>query len=165
MPSWQHTGTHVLYKGAQSNNPNCIFLTNKMKSTPIFFSVGGKVMRKLCLTNPPLHLPDCRSDKSPLIWKIVLSREVWLIYARGDCFTQRGSHKLLCLKWRWVLISGSEQLAGGARLSLSRCWQASGRWPMAWRSVKSEVLRDELLLLLRGLKAPRRCSLRFVCRF
>lgn len=84
VPSWEHTGTHdVLYKGAQNNNLTCdrIFLTNKTESTPIFISVGGRVMRKLCLTNPPLHLPDCRSDKSPLIWKIVLSRKCdWFMH-------------------------------------------------------------------------------------
>ena len=98
-------------------------------------SVDGKVMRKLCTTNPPLQ-----------IWQHTTHLEygpnsggVCLIYAQGDCFTQCSIHMLLCLKWRWVLISGSEQLAGGVRLSLSWCWQASGRWPTAWRSVTTEV--------------------------
>lgn len=70
------------------------------------------------------------------IWQVptylerTLQLEVWLIRAQGDTgCTKWKSSEFLCLKWRWVFISGS----------LSACWQAAGRWPPARRSVMSEA--------------------------
>lgn len=134
-----------------------------MKSTAIFFSVGGRVMKKLHLTNPPLHLPDCGSDKSPLIWNMVLSRKCdWFMHrvtvshnAAAAIFYVWSEDEFLSAHWSnsqevWdcLWVSVDRRVAGDQQPGI-QVWGAANE-------------RDELFLLPEGLKALKRFSLRFV---
>lgn len=132
VTSCEDTGTHAVhYKQIKNNNLSRQHISNRKT---------GEVMKKLCLTNPPLHLPDWRFDKSLVSWNVVLSQMCDWYMHRVTVSHNVAATSFYIWSEDGFLISGFEPLAGGVRLSLRRCWQADGRWPTAWCSVISEVL-------------------------
>lgn len=159
---WQRCNTK------NNNNLTCdsIFHTNPhpQKSTPIFFSAGGKVMRVLRLTNPPLHLPDCTSDKS-LIWNMVLCPKCdWFMHRVTVSHNAAGS----------FYVCSEDELSSAGLSSSPEVWDclwvgvdkrvAGDQWPGVLSCLRCLWCeRDDAIPPPRRTEGPQRCSLRFVC--